>query len=297
MSAAPIAVTDGGLETVMVFKEGLDLPHFAAFPLLKSDRGREALRRYFGSFLAVADDADRPFVLDTPTWRANRDWGAALGLSAAELAKANADAVHFVRHLVGERPGVTIEGVVGPRADGYVVAERMNAAEAAEYHSDQIGTFREEGVGRVAAVTFNYVDEATGFVLAASDLGVAAVVSFTVETDGRLPDGTALGGAIAAVDAATDRAADFFMVNCAHPIHVLRGLGDPVTANRVRGLRVNASALSHAELDEAEFLDEGDPRALATDHAALKDLLPNVEVLGGCCGTDSRHVKEIVAAW
>lgn len=296
MSASSLAVTDGGLETVMVFKENLDLPHFAAFPLIYDERGRDALRRYYESFLAIADDAALPFVLDTPTWRANGDWGVALGYSKAALAAANADAVAFVRDVAGDRP-VTLEGVVGPRADGYVVSQKMTPEHAAEYHSNQVSVFRDEGVDRVCGVTINYVEEAIGIVLAASRLGVPVTLSFTVETDGRLPDGTNLAQAIAETDSATNGAAQFFMVNCAHPRHVALGLGDAMTAERVRGVRVNASAMSHAELDEAEDLDEGDPTTLARDHAGLRALLPNVEVLGGCCGTDARHVREIISAW
>jgi len=297
MDAQGLAVADGGLETVMVFKEGIDLPHFAAFPLIYEERGRAALRHYYEGFLAVADDAGLPYVLDTPTWRANPDWAARLEFSKAELARANADAVAFVRGLAGERADVTLEGVVGPRADGYVVADRMGPDEAAEYHSPQMAVFRDEGVDRVCAVTLNYVGEALGFVHAAIDLGVPAVVSFTVETDGRLPDGTGLREAIMQVDAATTGAAEFYMVNCAHPRHVALGLGDAVTADRVRGIRVNASALSHAELDAAEELDEGDPAQLASDNATLRRLLPNVQVLGGCCGTDARHVRAMISSW
>jgi homocysteine S-methyltransferase len=202
-----------------------------------------------------------------------------------------------VRGLVEGRADVTVEGVIGPRADGYVVADQMSDDAAAEYHSHQVGVFKDEGVDRVCAVTLNYPSEAIGVVLAARDAGLSTVISFTVETDGRLPDGTALGDAIAAVDAATDSGADFFMVNCAHPTHVAPGLGDDVTAERVRGIRVNASQMSHAELDAAEELDEGDPHRLGRDNASLRDLLPNVEVLGGCCGTDARHVREIVTSW
>jgi len=292
-----LAVADGGLETVMVFKERLDLPQFAAFPLIYDDRGRDALRRYYEGFLAIADDAALPFILDTPTWRANPDWAATLGYGPDDLARANADSVEFVRGLIGGRREVTIEGVVGPRADGYVVAEQMASEQAAEYHARQIAVFREEGADRVCAVTLNYPNEAIGVVLAASAAGLPAVVSFTIETDGRLPDGTALGEAIAAVDEATDRGATFFMINCAHPRHVAMGLGDAATTERVRGIRVNASTLSHAELDTADELDDGDPEQLGRDNAALRDALPNVEVLGGCRGTDARHVREIVNAW
>jgi homocysteine S-methyltransferase len=292
-----LTLTDGGLETVLLFHEGFDLPCFASFPLLADDSGRAALRRYFEPFLELAQRRGLPFVLDTATWRANPDWGPRLGYDRTALAAANADAVAFARELAGGRENVTINGVLGPRGDGYVVGAAMSADEAAEYHGWQIGVLRAAGAERITAVTLTYPDEAIGIVRAATGLGVPVVVSFTVETDGRLPDGTTIADAIERVDAATDGAAEFFMLNCAHPTHIASGLGDTGGLSRIGGLRVNASALSHAELDEAEELDEGDPVALGRENAALRELLPSVRLLGGCCGTDHRHVTEMAAAW
>jgi S-methylmethionine-dependent homocysteine/selenocysteine methylase len=297
MGRGAVALTDGGIETVMLFKEGFDLPCFASFPLVGDERGRAALRRYFEPFLETARQRGLPFVLDTPTWRANPDWGAQLGYDAAALAAANRDAVEFARELAEGRPDVTIDGVLGPRGDGYVVGDRMTGDQAAEYHAWQIGVLFEAGVERVTALTLPYPEEAIGVVQAAAAVGVPVVPSFTVETDGRLPDGTSVAEAVGRVDAATDGAAEFFMINCAYPTHISAGLDDAPALDRIGGLRVNASALSHAELDEAEELDEGDPAALGHDHAALHDRLPAVRLLGGCCGTDHRHVAEIIAAW
>ncbi len=292
-----LALTDGGIETVLVFHEGFDLPCFASFPLLEDDRGRAAMRRYFEPFLDTARQRDLPFVLDTATWRANPDWGAQLGYDTDRLAAVNRRAVEFAGELAGGRSDVMINGVLGPRGDGYVVGEQMSADEATSYHSWQIGVLGEAGVARISALTLTYADEAIGVVQAAAAVGVPVVPSFTVETDGRLPDGTSIADAIVQVDDATGGAAEFFMVNCAHPTHIAAGLDGGPALKRVGGLRVNASALSHAELDEAEELDEGDPAALGRDNASLRDLLPSIRVLGGCCGTDHRHVAEIVTAW
>ncbi len=297
MTKTNMALTDGGLETWLVFHAGLDLPCFAAFPLLESDRGRDALRRYFEPFLSVAEQRGLPFVLDTATWRATPDWGAQLGYDRDRLADANRAAVEFARELARERPNVSINGVIGPRGDGYVVGERMTADEAAEYHAWQVGVFAETGVDRATAVTMTYPEEAVGVIRAAVDAGVPVVVSFTVETDGRLPDGTPLAPAFAQVDEATGAAAEFFMINCAHPTHIAAGLVQTAELERIGGLRVNASKLSHEELDAAEELDEGDPVELGRDNASLRDKLPSVRLLGGCCGTDHRHVAQIVAAW
>jgi len=292
-----LVVTDGGVETVLLFKEGFELPCFASFPLLDGERGRAALRDYYGRFLDIADRHGLPFSLDTVTWRANPDWGAQLGYDPARLAAANRDAAAFARSIAGDRTGVTITGVVGPRGDGYAVGERMTADEAAEYHDWQVGVLADAGVDRITSMTTTYPEEAIGVVRAATARGVPVVPGLTVETDGRLPDGTTLADAVELVDAATAGAADFFLVNCAHPTHIAAGLDGSRGLDRVGGLRVNASARSHAELDEAEDLDEGDPAVLARDNATLRDALPSVRLLGGCCGTDHRHVAEIVAAW
>jgi S-methylmethionine-dependent homocysteine/selenocysteine methylase len=290
-----VRLTDGGLETSLIYKQGLDLPDFAAFPLLESEEGRAALRRYYEPFLTAAAEQGRGFVMDTPTWRANPDWASALGYDAESLAAINRDAVAFAREVAGDAQGVVINGVVGPRGDGYVVEHAMGAAEAAEYHRQQIQALADGGADQVSAITMTYAEEATGFARAAQDAGLAHVVSFTVETDGRLPSGQALGDAIAQTDAATGASPRFFMVNCAHPTHFEGVLDEPWTA-RIGGIRANASTMSHAELDAAEELDEGDPDDLAARYRALSARLPNLQVVGGCCGTDHPHVRAIGAA-
>lgn len=284
-------VTDGGLETTLVFHDGIDLPDFAAFPLLDDERGRLALFRYYAPYVEVARRLGTGIVLDTPTWRASLDWGPRLGYDAEALAEVNRRAVAFIDGLATENPDVAVvhNGVIGPRGDGYVVGTAMSADEAAGYHALQARAFAEAGAEMVTAVTMTYSAEAVGIVRAATTVGLPVVISFTVETDGRLPSGEALGEAIEAVDRATDGAAAYFMVNCAHPTHFADVLTGPWT-DRVRGIRANASKMSHAELDEAEELDEGDIGELAGDYAGLAARLPGLAVIGGCCGTDHRHV-------
>src|SRR5436189_1651192 len=138
----------------------------------------------------------------------------------------------------------------------------------------------------VTVLTINYTEEAVGVARAAEAHGLPSVISFTVETDGRLPTGQPLAEAIDQVDSATGGAPAYFMVNCAHPTHFEAELAGGAWRERIRGIRANASKLSHAELDEADGLDAGDPAELADDHARLNALLPNLNVLGGCCGTD-----------
>jgi homocysteine S-methyltransferase len=295
-------LTDGGIETTLIFHDGLELPHFAAYDLLTRDGGAEALRRYFEPYARIARDNGVGIVLETATWRANPDWAQRLGHGPEELAALNRRAVELLEEIRAEygteATPVVISGCIGPRGDGYVVGEAMTAEEAEAYHAQQIETFAGTAADLVTAITMTYVDEAIGIVRAARAAGIPVVISFTVETDGRLPSGQPLREAIEEVDAGTDGLAAYFMVNCAHPSH-FEDVLDPGAGwtGRIRGLRANASRMSHAELDEAEELDEGDPDELATDYVALRERLPELYVLGGCCGTDHRHIGAMCSAW
>jgi homocysteine S-methyltransferase len=296
-------LTDAGLETVLLFDEGIDLPEFAAFPLVDRDDGRAALRRYYMSFLELARDRDVPLVLSTPTWRANPDWGRLVGYEGDDLAAVNRRAIAFVEDVRDEaleadrRDDVVIEACIGPRSDAYRPTLLMDEADAEQYHAFQLRALAETGCTQVSALTLTYPEEAIGIVRAASAVSLPVVVGFTVETDGRLPNGSSIEDAIVAVDAATDGAAQSFMINCAHPTHFADALPEGDSRARIHGLRANASTRSHAELDEAEELDSGDPADLAERYVALRRDLPELEVLGGCCGTDIRHVTAICDAW
>jgi homocysteine S-methyltransferase len=292
-----VRLTDAGLETVLIFEEGLDLPHFAAFPLVDTDKGQAALRRYYEGFLQLARARNVPLVLSAPTWRANPDWGKLVGYEAAELAAVNGRAVAFMEDLVPDGADVVIEGCVGPRGDAYSPTLVMDADEAQRYHAFQLVALAETGATQVSALTLTYPEEAIGIVRAAKRAGLPVVIGFTVETDGRLPSGASIEEAVDAVDDATDGAAEGFMINCAHPTHFASALPAGDARSRLHGLRANASTLSHAELDEAEELDSGDPADLAERYVALRAELPELEVLGGCCGTDIRHVTAICDAW
>ena len=296
-------LTDAGLETVLVFDEGIDLPHFAAFPLVDSDEGRAALRRYYGPFLELARDRDVPLVLAAPTWRANSDWGRLLGYETDDLAKVNRRAVGIVESArdeilePAERGSVVIEACIGPRSDAYRPTHLMDADEAEKYHAVQLRTLADTECTQATALTLTYVDEAVGITRAATAAGLPVHIGFTLETDGRLPSGDSIERAILRVDSATDGAVTSFMINCAHPTHFDDALPDGDSRERIAGLRANASTLSHAELDEREELDSGDPDDLAERYVALRRDLPGLEVLGGCCGTDIRHVTAICDAW
>lgn len=289
-------LTDGGMETCLIYHHGLDLPEFASFPLLRTEGGRGALRRYFSDYLDIAAQSGLGFILDTPTWRASAGWGARLGLSAAEVDQINADAVAFCRDLAesSKVPTVLVNGVVGPEGDGYAPDRQLSVAEAQAYHSPQVKALAGAGPDVISAITMTHAEEAIGITRAAQDTGLPVVVSFTVETDGRLPSGQSLKDAIEEVDAATGNAPAYYMINCAHPDHFADVLtGDAGWLDRIRGVRANASRCSHAELDAATELDDGNPVELGTQITALKTTLRKLAVTGGCCGTDHRHIAEL----
>jgi len=294
-------LTDGGIETTLIFHRGLELPEFAAFDLLKDEAGIEALRDYYRPYLELARERDVGFVLESPTWRASPGWARRIGYSDAQLEAMNRRAIGLMEELRDEAESTAphvISGCVGPEGDGYSPERMLTADAAQDYHGIQIGTFADTEADMVTAITMTYADEAVGVTRAARAAGLPVAISFTVETDGRLPSGQPLGEAIAQVDSETDGGPAYLMINCAHPTHFESAVAtDESWRERIRGLRANASTKSHAELDMATELDEGDPADLGARHAALRAKLPELTVLGGCCGTDHRHVAEICTAW
>lgn len=290
-------LTDAGIETDIIFNKGVEIREFAAHTLLPEESGREVLKDYFRGFLTLAREMDAGFQLDSQTWKAHMHWADDLKATEEELEKANQDAIAFISELREEfkdnaKP-VVLNALIGPRGDAYAPEEEMAANEAEEYHCKQMSWLADTDVDMVSALTFTQSDEAVGAVRAARKYGLPIMVSFTVETDGKLPTGQPLGEAIKAVDNATDSYTAYYMVNCAHPTHFANVLDDESWTRRIRGLRCNASKMSHAELDEAPELDAGNPEELASEYKEFTEKMPWLNVFGGCCGSDLRHVTEI----
>ncbi len=292
-------LTDAGLETDILFNKGIDLPLFASIALLKTDAGIDILESYYRDFLDLARRMGTGLVLESATWRASPDWAEPLGLSLDELDRLNRAAIELLSGLRADYADVptVISGCLGPRGDGYDPGRIMTVAEARAYHTRQAAVLAGAGADMLSAITMTNIPEATGVAETARALGLPVAISFTVETDGRLPTGDTLGEAIAMVDAATESYPAYYMINCAHPSHfddVLQE--DAGWTARIGGLRANASALSHAELDAMTELDIGDPADLAARHRSLVARFPQIRVVGGCCGTDLRHVTAIAEA-
>jgi len=294
-------ITDGGLETTLIFHEGVELPQFAAFVLLQNDEGRETLGKYFQTYASIANEHEVGFILESPTWRASSKWGKLLGYSVDSLENINREAIKLLTIVRNDnecdKTKIVISGCIGPAGDGYVIEEKMSIDQAEEYHFPQISTFSKTEADLVSAYTMNYVEEAIGIVRAAQSVKIPVVIGFTVETDGKLPSGQTIKDAINAVDEATNNYTTYYMINCAHPTHFQGALnGDESWKQRIRAVRANASTRSHAELDEAEVLDDGNPSELGRQYRELKAQLSKLNVLGGCCGTDHRHVEAICKA-
>lgn len=297
-------LTDGGIETSLIFDDGLDLPEFAAFVLLEDDAGRDALRRYYRRYLDIA--AATPgagFILESPTWRASPEWGARVGRNAAVIRRLNREAIELMQALRREYAEridgpIVVSGCIGPRGDGYVAGQPMTGNDAMRYHRPQAEALAEAGADMITAITMTTSGEAIGVALAAAALRLPSAISFTVETDGRLPSGETIQAAIERCDRETGGTVGYYMLNCAHPSHFESSLqAGAAWTSRIRGLRANASTKSHAELDAATELDAGDPDDLGDRYRRLRRPLANLNVLGGCCGTDHRHLAAIGAAW
>ncbi len=294
-------LTDGGMETTLIFLEGFDLPSFASFDLFKDQKGFKAIQNYFHRYLQIAKDYKTGFILDSPTWRANPDWIKKLGYSDSAIVDINEKAVQLMVDLKEEFQDelnpILISGCIGPRGDGYNPRYIMTAEDAQMYHSSQIEIFSHTSVDLISALTMNYVEEAIGIVRAGNEVNLPVVLSFTVETDGKLPTGMTLKEAIGQVDKSAKEPPIYYMINCAHPSHFMEelqvGTTEPWT-KRIRGIRANASRKSHAELDETADLDRGNPEELGIMYKQLKSLFNQLNVFGGCCGTDEEHVREII---
>jgi S-methylmethionine-dependent homocysteine/selenocysteine methylase len=294
-------LSDGGIETSLIYLDGIELPMFAAFDLFKNEEGRRALRNYYVRYCTLARSKGIGFILESPTWRANLEWAAKIGYSPAELGDINRQAIELMLSLRWEFETTTspivISGCIGPRGDGYNPERMMSAREAEDYHSFQAKLFADSQADMVTAVTMNYVEEAIGIARAAAAASIPSVISLTVETDGRLPTGMSLEEAVTTIDRSTDAAPAYYMINCAHPTHfedVLK-LG-AAWMSRIRGLRANASRLSHAELDRATELVAGNPAEFGRQYAMLRRKHGRINILGGCCGTDIRHIEQIALA-
>ena len=292
-----IFLTDGGTETWLMYKRGFELPEFSAFHLLNDERSARALREYYLAFAKVAVKLGTPFIFDSLTYRASRDWGDLLGYSTEGLAQMNHKCFELYRECANDAglapENTVISGCIGPKGDAYQTNQDLTAASAETYHSEQIETFKAADVNIVTALTLNTTDEAIGIARAAAKVDLPSIIAFTIEKDRKLRSGETLKQAIETVDAATANTPAYYMINCSHPVDFGPALTSEPWTKRIRGLRANASSLDHGALCQLGHLEEGDPDELASQYVDLRADHPNMNVFGGCCGTDYVHVEKI----
>ncbi len=284
-----------GLETDLIFNQNVDLPGFATFPLLESEAGRNRLVKSYQEQIDLAREFGCGTMLESATWMANGDRAAPLGYNREQLASANFAALKLLHQMASKNADVPlrISAQIGPRCDGYRPHMQMDETEAERYHAIQMAQIAQGSPDIVSAFTMSYSEEVIGIVRAAQHHSLPIAISFTLETDGKLPTGMALGEAIERVDAVTNHYTDYFLINCAHPDHFMANLVDAPWIKRLKGVVVNASRCSHEELDAADQLDDGDPQELGEAIGHIKQRFPHFQIFGGCCGTDLRHMREM----
>jgi S-methylmethionine-dependent homocysteine/selenocysteine methylase len=287
-----------GNETWLQYVDGFELRHFCAFELLDDPRGRVCMTDYHRKIVEAAVANGFGVINEGIHYRASRDWGALIGYSRDGLEEINIRGIEFYRDFAREygspETPMIVGGCIGPRGDAYETGRLPDAAEAEDYHSEQIATFMKAGADMVTAATFSGVEEAIGLTRAASAAGMPVAVSFFARTKGgRLEGGETLEEAIAAVDAATDNVPLYYMVNCSHPAEFEPGLTPGDWTQRLGGFMPNAVAMETLTLCSLGHLEDGDPKELGGQMADLAKRYPHVNVWGGCCGTDGRHIGEI----
>lgn len=296
-----ICLTEGGIETYMQYKKGHELKSFCLFDLMNDPDAVSDLRVYHERLIEVALKHKVGAILDGIHYRTSRDWGELLGYSRQGLKEIVIRGVEFYKDLARQyqtaHSPMPVSGVVGPRGDAYAIGHIMTAAEAQDYHAEQIETMKLAGADFATALTFSQVDEAIGVVRAAQTFDFPVVVSFALGADGHLKTGVPLADAITAVDQATQNGPAYYMINCTHPVDFASAFEDPGPwINRVCGLRPNASSLAHGVLCQLGHLEEGNPDELAEQMADMANRFPHINVWGGCCGTDYAHIDKIASA-
>ena len=292
-----LMTTAGGFETWMQYVDGFKLRHFCAFELLNDARGLGCLRDYHRKVVEAATANGFGVINEGLHYRSSRDWGELIGFSREALLEINVRGIEFYRDFAREYAGpdtpMLVGGVVGPRGDAYNIGRLPDAAEAEDYHSEQIRIFREAGADHVTAMTFSSVDEAIGVARAAKSVGIPVVISFLLARGGRLKGGETLEEAITRVDSATDDAPAYYMINCTHPTEFEPALTTGKWISRLGGFMPNAVAMETLDLCKLGHLEDGDPVELGAQMGALAQRFPHINVWGGCCGTDGRHIGEI----
>jgi S-methylmethionine-dependent homocysteine/selenocysteine methylase len=269
------------LESVLVKDYNIDLTHNAAFELLYTHEGRMLMKQYHELYLQLAERYQLTYILETPTWRANRDWIYRLGYDYKDAAAVNQLAVQFIRETqLGKNCDVIISGSVGPRHDDFDSTYAMTSDESELYHSEQIRAFALQDVDIITARAFNDSNEAIGVVKACSALGIPVVISFKINHDGNLASGESLGKAISRVDQETRLYPTYYTLYCDNLETVERLIR--------RERLIHRSGYWNARLHGIQIT----AKTSASDLTTVKEHFPNLKIVGGC-GFDFSTLDEL----
>lgn len=290
-------LSEGGMETEVMYKHGFDFPHFAVFELLKNPKAVSALQAMYRQYFDVVAKHQMVALVGGLDYRASPDWGALLGYSADGLSDMNHRCIDFLRDLakeyIGEIDEILIQGFIGPRGDAYETNTVITEQESEDYHSVQLQTLKEADVDLASALTFNNIPESIGVAKAAARLDLPLCISLSLDGSSRLNSGPSLGDAIKTIDAATDNSVAFYMINCVHPLEYESALADESWMKRIRGVRPNASVMDKISLCKIGHLEDGDPIELGNQIGDLFKRFPHMDILGGCCGTWDNHLDQM----
>lgn len=291
-------LTEGGVETELMYKWGIELPHFATFPLFENPEAMAAIRGIFHRYLDIAAKYRLPALVSGLDYRASPDWGAILGYSRKALAEATLQSVDFTRELVQEYasdiPQGFVIGTLGPRGDAYQLNRTITEDEAEDYHGVQLETLKQADVDIAWAMTFNNTAEAIGAARAAGKIGLPFAVSLSLDSTSKLKSGPSFAEAVETIEAKTNGSPVFYFLNCSHPVEFEPALTPGDWIERVRGFRPNASKMEKVALCKLGHLEEGDPVELGQLVGDVVRRYPHMDIWGGCCGTGEVHLEEMV---
>ncbi|MCB8822139.1 homocysteine S-methyltransferase family protein [Microvirga rosea] len=296
-----VFLTDGGIETRLIYEFSLGLRDFASFPELFDSRGRAALRKVYTSYLDVAAQSGRPMLIGSPTWRAHPDGLRHAGFGEPDdLTRVNTEAVSFLRELRREmklEKQVYIAGVIGPRGDGYRAEGAPQTEEAQHYHHAQARALADAGVDFLYAPTFASRTELIGVALAMAGTGCTYALAPVINGHGDLPDGSSLSEVISFIDATVQPRPLYYLTGCVHASTFSDAVADddrlqPLMPKRLVGMKANASALPPEKLNDLDHVEGDEPAAFARGILNLHNKY-SLRILGGCCGTDAGHIRAL----
>lgn len=268
-------------------------PILANAPLIYDEYARSELRKIYEGYIKISLDAGIPFLMCTPTWRANM-----ARVSKSDVPPSiNTDTVHFLQEIRNAQQSgnemIKIGGLIGCKNDCYKPDEGLSAAESEQFHSWQIDQLAKAGIDFLIAATLPNTEEAKGIAKAMEKTHIPYIISFVISRNGQILDGTDLSIAVDIIDSSTNRKPLGFMVNCSYPSFLCADRQPPELFDRLIGYQANASSLDHCDLDNAKRLETEDVSDWGNEMLKLNRLY-GVKILGGCCGTGEEHLRYII---